>query len=302
MDKSEFIKKIDFAIEKGKQLIDGFKQLQPKMSNYGDGMATFNTCITISYDSDEVHRLESELVRLQKATIAIVKSYWGENEPDLVAELYVSKPNTWMNAKSFGIQDSQEFVDVLLSYKDRIDFIESSNNLKDFDIAQKQRPYKVFISHSSEDEKFVENFVSLLEFIGVDSNEKLLCSSLDGYRIPLAEDFFEYIFKQFHSYKLFVIIIHSKNYYNSPFCLNEMGAAWVLKTDHFSILTADFDYKDMCGCINSNAIAIKVNAKDAKSRLNELKNKLVPIFKPEGVNDERWESKRDDFLKSICED
>ncbi len=101
---------------------------------------------------------------------------------------------------------------------------------QDKTIVLEDKPFKVFISHSSEDIAFVNELVKLLEFLGVDSSEKLLCSSIKGYQIPTSEDFADYILKQFYDYNLFVIIVHSHNYYSSPYSLNEMGAAWVLKT------------------------------------------------------------------------
>ena len=105
--------------------------------------------------------------------------------------------------------------------------------------------------------------------------------------------------KQFYDYNLFVIIVHSHNYYSSPYSLNEMGAAWVVKTDFFSFLVKEFEFKDMSGVINDRTISVKVDMDDAGARLNELKNKLVPLFKPQGVNESRWETVRDDFLKNV---
>lgn len=166
--------------------------------------------------------------------------------------------------------------------------------------SSKDLPCKVFISHAGEDIEFAEKLVSLLESLGIDSRDKMLCSSVDGYRIPEGEDFAEYILKQFREFNLFVIFILSRNYYNSPYCLNEMGAAWVLKSNSISILTRGFDYLEISGFINNREISIKVDATDAKSRLNELKNKLVPLFKPEGVDENRWENKRDAFLSAVC--
>ena len=161
------------------------------------------------------------------------------------------------------------------------------------------KPYKVFISHSGEDVSFVNELVYLLEYLGVDSPDKLICSSIEGYQIPVSEDFADYIMKQFYEYNLFVIIVHSCNYYASPYCLNEMGAAWVLKTDFFSFLVRGFDYNQMDGVINQSLISAKVDASDAPSRLNELKDRLVKLFKPEGVNPTRWEKRRDDFLEKV---
>ena len=78
-----------------------------------------------------------------------------------------------------------------------------------------------------------------------------------------------------------------------------MGAAWVLKTDFFSFLVKGFEYNDMEGVINQRAISVKVDVDDAGARLNELKNKLVPLFKQQGVNESRWETLRDEFLERV---
>jgi hypothetical protein len=281
--------------------LNGFDRLQTIQANYGDGASHFcNSSIHPRYDKEQTQKLKSDLIRLQKRTIAIVNAYWGTSNSEIVSELYVSEPDKWRDPKVNGRRASQEFVDVLLSYLDRIEYIDSPTAQIEIGNNNDQRPYKVFISHSSCDETFVEKLVSLLEFLGIDSPDKLLCTSISGYRIPVSVDFAEYIYKQFNEYKLFVIIVHSPNYYKSTYCLNEMGAVWVLKTDYFSILTSDFNYSDMDGFINNAKISIKVNDKDAKERLNELKDKLVPIFKPNGFNDNRWGSKRDEFLSEVC--
>ena len=80
-----------------------------------------------------------------------------------------------------------------------------------------------------------------------------------------------------------------------------MGAAWVLKTDFFSFLVKGFDYSYMDGVINQSSISVKVDKEEAKGRLDELKDKLIPLFKPQGVNNSRWEDLRDDFLKNVNE-
>ncbi len=43
---------------------------------------------------------------------------------------------------------------------------------------------KIFISHSSEDLKYVEPFVELLADIGL-TNENIFCSSVPDYAIPI---------------------------------------------------------------------------------------------------------------------
>lgn len=85
---------------------------------------------------------------------------------------------------------------------------------------------KIFISHSSKDVKYVEPIVELLADIGM-TNDNLFCSSIPDYGIPLNQDIYEYLSSLFSENELYVIFVLSSNYYGSPACLNEMGAAWV---------------------------------------------------------------------------
>ena len=85
----------------------------------------------------------------------------------------------------------------------------------------------------------------------------------------------------------------------SAVSLNEMGAAWVLKTNFFSLLTKDMKFEMMKGVVNSNTVAIKVDADDAKARLNELKDKLCSVFSLDGISQTEWERKRDKFLEHV---
>lgn len=156
----------------------------------------------------------------------------------------------------------------------------------------------LFISHSSKDKDFVEALVVLLEDLGFDSTN-LFCSSVDGYGIGLSEDIFETLRSLFNKHNLYVIFIHSPRYYKSPISLNEMGAAWVLKTDFCSFLTKDMDFGMMTGVVNGSTISIKVDADDTPSRLTELKDKLIPMFGLNQMDGTKWERKRQSFLKKL---
>jgi hypothetical protein len=156
----------------------------------------------------------------------------------------------------------------------------------------------IFISHSSKDKPFVEALVSLLEDIGFDKSN-LFCSSVDGYGIALSKDIFETLRSLFNEHNLYVIFIHSPRYYKSAVSLNEMGAAWVLKTDFCSFLTADMDFNKMSGVVNGSTIAIKVDTEDVPSRLSELKNLLIQMFSLPLIDETKWERKRNMFLKQV---
>jgi hypothetical protein len=161
-----------------------------------------------------------------------------------------------------------------------------------------KKPYKVFISHSSADKDFVSQLVELLEFIGLD-NKTIFCTSVDGLGVPLNENICEYLRKQFQDYELFVIFVHSQSYYESTISLNEMGAAWALKTNHCSILTKDFDFDQMKGVVDSSKIAIKIDKDGVNARLNELKDKLIDIFQLPPMDSTAWERHRDGFLRNV---
>lgn len=66
----------------------------------------------------------------------------------------------------------------------------------------------------------------------------------------------------------------SDNYYSSPVCLNEMGAAWARKADSLNFLLVDFDFSDMHGVVNQNKMGIKLGTCDEMSKvsLNKFKD------------------------------
>lgn len=156
----------------------------------------------------------------------------------------------------------------------------------------------VFISHSSKDKAFVEPLVELLEALGFDESN-LFCSSVDGYGVALGDNIFDKLKSLFLEHELYVLFVHSPRYYGSTVSLNEMGAAWVLRVNYFSILTKDMEYGKMNGVVNSNTIAIKVNSSDARARLTELKDSLCKAFSLESISQTKWERKRDQFLQMV---
>lgn len=156
----------------------------------------------------------------------------------------------------------------------------------------------VFISHSHEDEAFVVALVNLLEDMGF-STENLFCSSVREYGVPLSGDIFETIRGLFFKHDLYVIFIHSPRFYSSAVSLNEMGAAWALKTGFCSFLTNDMEYGKMKGVVNNANISIKVDEKEAPSLLNDLYKHLTTVFSLQEMDMNKWERKRDQFLSVV---
>lgn len=156
----------------------------------------------------------------------------------------------------------------------------------------------IFISHASADKPFVESLVRLLEGIGFDESN-LFCSSIPEYGIALGESIYDKLLNLFRDKKLYVLFVHSPRYYTRPVCLNEMGAAWVLKTEYYSILTKDMSYEMMAGVATSERIGIKVDATDASARLNELYENLKSAFSLSALSQTKWERLRNTFLSDV---
>ena len=163
------------------------------------------------------------------------------------------------------------------------------------------KPKKVFISHASNDKSFVQLIVNLLEDIGLSETE-IVCSSIPGYGIPLGKDIYDWLSEQFQNWDLHIIFILSDNYYNSVACLNEMGAAWVLKQKYDTVLLPEFDFPQIKGAINPQQIGIKLDSDctELNQRLNELKDSLIDEFKLQSLSAAKWERHRNEFVNKIA--
>ena len=168
------------------------------------------------------------------------------------------------------------------------------------DAANDQLPRKkVFISHSSKDISAVKHIVDLLELIGFDESN-LFCSSIEPYGIPTDVEIYEYLKTQFREFDLHVIFVLSNNYYSSPACLNEMGAAWVLSCKQTAMLLPEFNFSNLEGAINPRKIAIQFKAGMAANELYNLKSRISSFIddmgkianKKSSIREER----RDEFI------
>ncbi len=220
---------------------------------------------------------------------------------DRTGEQYISDTIELFQKPMKGINDKGQFSEMegrLKAIKENIDSYygkEKAGKGIEFN-----KPSKIFISHSTVDKAAVEKLVELLRMAGL-SEDSIFCSSLPGYDIPVDSDIFDYIREQFLRYDLHVVFIHSKNYYSSPVSLNEMGAAWCLKTRATSFLLPGFDFGDMKGVVNSGKTAIKLDNDiyEVKDKLNQLRNMLSEEFGIVKGSDAIWEKARDGFIEAI---
>lgn len=160
------------------------------------------------------------------------------------------------------------------------------------------RRAKLFISHSSKDYDYVKCFVEFLEDIGMRKNN-MFCSSIKGYGIVWGSDIYDYLAHEFNNKDLIVLFMLSHNYYNSPACLNEMGAAWIQKKEYRSVLLPGFKFKQIEGAINPRKIGIEFDDPKLKYGLNEIKRQLTGFFRLCEIDTDRWDRIRDEFIEKV---
>lgn len=226
---------------------------------------------------------------------------------DRTKDNYIANTLSILNTGFKGSRDEQSFNELtgsLLAIKKNINKYyppESKSTVNDNDKTKEViKSPKIFISHSSYDKDYVSDIVELLEDLGI-REDQLFCSSIPGYGIPLDEDIYDYLKQQFQDHDLHIIFVLSNKYYESPACLNEMGATWVLQKRYTTILLPGFDFKEMRGAINPAKIGIKLDggSLDIREKLDQLKDAIVEEFGLPPFSNIRWEKKRNDFIDKI---
>ena len=86
---------------------------------------------------------------------------------------------------------------------------------------------KIFISHSSKDEKIIQEFRKDILLAGCSLHANNIFCILDHSAIKTGDDFRKEIVRNMKECD-FIILMISNHYKESEVCLNEMGAAWAL--------------------------------------------------------------------------
>ena len=168
------------------------------------------------------------------------------------------------------------------------------------EVNKKKKSPLVFISHRGTQSQFVSALVDLLEKCGFKS-DKLFCSSVPGFNIGLDEDIIETLRKKFVDYDLYVVYVFSTDFFGSAYCLNEMGAAWVLQVDNSIIITHDMDESVIDGVVNKTRTRVSFKETDIqlKNRMIELRDKLLSFAKIPAVREVDWNRYYDKFINDV---
>lgn len=158
---------------------------------------------------------------------------------------------------------------------------------------------KVFISHAYKDRLLVDAFVNLLTKAGI-PEEQIVCSSTAGTQLHTGNSLYAELRKELTNDNVFVIFMLSENFYTSPVCLNEMGAAWIRDAKCHVILLPEFTFGQMKGVIcEKGLIGISLDSYDrpAVERFNHLRCDLATFGFI--LSFEKWDLAILDFYRAI---
>lgn len=182
---------------------------------------------------------------------------------------------------------------------DKLDYHLSSveNDLKK---ENKESKKLIFISHEKGDVKYGNALRDFITGLGV-KDEQLIFTSHRLHKVPLDANIYDYL-RDNISTNIFMIFLWSNKYLESPACLNEMGAAWVLKSDYTNVYVPDFSFNNpkysKCA-VDTSKMGVILNGDElCKTSMIELKNKIVSMFDLD-VDEKKTSYLIDKFIEEI---
>lgn len=155
----------------------------------------------------------------------------------------------------------------------------------------------IFLSHSSADKELVDALSDLLTTgCGVLGNQ-IIATTLEGQGIPAgSQNYVEWLRKEGAEDSALVVLLLSPNYFESKFCLCELGATWGLQRPCFPLVVPPLK--------NSEIKAVMVVSQnmsiDSASGLDELRDKVSELLDASQPTP-KWNVKRDAFLRKLPE-
>ena len=152
----------------------------------------------------------------------------------------------------------------------------------------------LFISHAVTDVSVTKSFVSLIESgIGVSPNN-IFCTSNKGQGIKPGAEFKGSIRDNLDEATIVIALI-SENYYNSPFCMCELGGTWLQAKEFIPILIPPIRFSDMKAVM----VGLQALRIQTKEDLDEFRDELAERLKLKPLPTPRWNEKRDEFLEEL---
>lgn len=159
---------------------------------------------------------------------------------------------------------------------------------------KKSQNKTIFLSHSSQDEKLVDALSDLLTTGCGVSADQIIITTLPGQGIPAGCSNYIAWLQGRLSDSALVIMLLSPNYFESKFCLCEMGASWGLNKPFFALVVPPLTKSTVKAVM---AVSQNLNIAD-ESCLDELRDKVQDSLGLK-LGTAKWSVKRDAFLKML---
>ena len=138
----------------------------------------------------------------------------------------------------------------------------------------------VFLSHQSSDKQYGDVLRDFMSALGV-PDSSIVYTSHPLNKIPNGLNIYDYLRSRLDETN-YMIILWSDAYLDSPACLNEMGALWVLRRKYLSVYNPCFDFNNpkYSSCaVDTRQMGIILNgSQECKSRLIDFKNEIKTLF------------------------
>ena len=151
----------------------------------------------------------------------------------------------------------------------------------------------IFITHATKDQRLAEALVDLLvNGIGVPAPQ-IFCSTVEGHTIPTGARIKEFLRDELTGGAAVIGLI-SRAYFESTWCVCELGATWALAKRFFPILVPPMRHGDLPQFLADDQSLLL----GEDSHLDRLCDEL-PAVVSSATNIAKWNSKRKQLLASL---
>ena len=159
-----------------------------------------------------------------------------------------------------------------------------------------QNAFKIFISHSSDDEIIIKSFIEKILMLGCGFKRSDIFCTLDHTAIRTGDDFRNEIVENMKNCD-YILCFISDNYQKSEICQNELGAAWTFNEKR--VLPFKFPYISFKEIGFLNVVKQAADITD-KSKIDELYDELCNYYDLQ-LDWRNFNEQKDSFVKLVDE-
>ena len=116
---------------------------------------------------------------------------------------------------------------------------------------KKQSTTQIFISHAHEDEILATRLIELLRVAFEVPEKSILCSSVEGYQLPIGQPVGRALKNELASARL-VLALFTPNSLSSPWVMHEMGGVWASDKENIPLFAGGIDENSLPSPVRSD--------------------------------------------------